>query len=651
MMDEIRSVELKDVHIDDEFWNRYTGLIRNTVIPYQWEALNDRVPGAEPSHAVRNFRIAAGDQEGEFGGLVFQDSDPAKWLEAVGYSLALYPDPQLEKAADGLIDLIGRAQQADGYLNTYYTLKEPGKRWSNLLECHELYCAGHMIEAAVSYYKATGKRKFLDIMCRYVDHIDTVFGPESGKLKGYDGHEEIELALIKLYEETGNDRYLKLAGFFIDERGSEPNFLVKEWEKRKGLSYWMKGLSPKPDPTYNQAHVPVREQTEAVGHAVRAVYLYSGMADLAYHTGDKKLKEACKILWNSIVNRRMYITGGIGSTYQGEAFTFDYDLPNDTAYQETCASIGLIFFAHRMLKLEPISIYADVLERALYNSVISGMGQDGRSFFYVNPLEVLPEACRKDPGKRHVKPERQKWYGCACCPPNIARLLASLGSYVYTNSGDTVYINLYIGGEAAIKLDAGTISIKQETSYPWKGDVRIKLNEVTGSEFTLAVRVPGWCHSTSMTINNKLVGIDTPVRNGYAYLKNTWKTGDIVELSFCMDAAFIGANPLIRKNAGKAAIQRGPLVYCLEEADNGSDLNEIEFNTNTILEPVFESDFFGGAVVIYGDAYRMDRSGWGENLYLPLGKRQQRQFRFRAVPYYLWANRGIGEMQVWTRFA
>jgi len=374
-----KTIPLKNVKIEDNFWSRYINLIHKVVIPYQWDILNDAVPDAESSHAIKNFRIAAGLEQGEFYGMVFQDSDVAKWLEAVAYILEINPDPELERKADEVIEIIAKAQQPDGYLNTYFTLKEPANRWTNLRECHELYCAGHMIEAAVAYYNATGKRKLLDVMCKFVDYIDSVFGTEPGKLRGYDGHQEIELALFKLYETTGEEKYLKLSKYFIDERGQEPYYFDIESEKRGNTVFFPD--HPTYSRIYNQTHLPVREQFTAEGHAVRAVYMYSAMADIAVETNDEVLFEACKRLWHNIVTKRMYITGAIGSASYGEAFTFDYDLPNDTAYAETCASIGLIFFAHRMLKSDINSNYADVIECALYNTVLSGIAQDGKSFF------------------------------------------------------------------------------------------------------------------------------------------------------------------------------------------------------------------------------------------------------------------------------
>lgn len=650
----------QQVRIGDDFWNGYSDLVRRTVIPYQWEALNDRIEGAEPSYAIRNFRIAAGLQEGEFGGLVFQDSDLAKWLEAVGYSLGNHPDPELEKIADEVIELIGRAQQEDGYVNTYFTIKEPGKRWTNLLDAHELYCAGHLIEAAVAYYRGTGKRKLLDIVCRFADYIDSVFGPEPGKLKGYCGHQEIELALVKLYETTGEKRYLKLSQFFIDERGSKPSYFVEEWERRGRTSHWVQGTVPAPNLEYNQSHLPVREQSVAVGHSVRAVYMYTAMADLARLTGDSQLRAACERLWNNVTRKQMYITGGIGSTHHGEAFSFDYDLPNDTVYAETCASIGLIFFARRMLQLEAKSEYADVMERALYNNVLGSMSRDGKHFFYVNPLEVWPEASAKNPGKHHVKPVRQKWFGCSCCPPNVARLLSSLNEYIYGSSpaDNRIYVHLYIGSEAQFVLaDAGLVGLKQQSALPWDGRVSFKVSlppdKESGAAFALALRVPAWFQSGKPVLTVGGQPIAYRVENGYAIVERTWSDGDEAVWQLPLETKLIAANPLIRANAGRAAIQRGPLVYCLEEADNGAPLASLCLAADAKLSERFDADLLGGCVVIEGDAIAADRSGWAEDTpYRPLGQGGgTKPVRFKAVPYYLWGNRTPGEMIVWIRTA
>jgi hypothetical protein len=643
---EYRALPLKRVGIDDGFWSKYAHLVRHTVLPYQWEALNDRIPDAAPSHAIRNFRIAAGLEEGEFGGMVFQDSDLAKWLEAVGYALASGPDPELEKLADGVIGLIGQAQREDGYVNTYFTIKEPEGRWTNLLDCHELYCAGHLIEAAVAYYENTGKRKLLDIMCRYADYIDSVFGREPGKIRGYDGHQEIELALVKLYQVTGEEKYLRLSRFFIDERGRQPSFFVEEWERRGRTGHWTRGRTNRPDLEYNQSHLPVREQSEAVGHSVRAVYMYTAMADLARLTGDSALREACRRLWTNITRRRMYITGGIGSTHHGEAFTFDYDLPNDTVYAETCASIGLIFFAQRMLLMEPCSEYADVMERALYNNVIGSMSLDGKHYFYVNPLEVWPEASDKNPGKRHVKAVRQKWFGCSCCPPNVARLLSSLGQYIYTSAEDTIYTHLFIGGKATFDLAGGQVKLRQQSGLPWNGNVRFEVDPLNAGEFTLALRIPDWSAQPKLRING--ADAEYTVEKGYALVKRQWSAGDAVDWELPMEVQLIQANPNVRANAGKAAIQRGPLVYCLEETDHGSPLSALSLSPDAALNPRYEEELLGGAVVIEGEGRMDDTSSWDGRLYLPL-RRKTRRAPIRAIPYFLWGNRTPGEMTVWIR--
>ena len=377
-----------EVTVKDSFWSPIMETTRKQMIPYQWKALNDEIPDIEPSHCIQNFRIAAGLEKGEFQGKVFQDSDVAKWIEAAAYSLKWHPDKALEKQIDETIDLIVMTQQPDGYIGTYYTINGLEKRWTNVMRHHELYCAGHMLEAAVAYYGVTGKRKFLDAMIRFVDYIDTVFGLEEGKIHAYPGHEVIEMALMRLYQITQDEKHLRLAKYFIDERGKQPCYFEGEIKKYGNVYPWADSYFQF---NYYQAGAPVREMKDAVGHAVRAVYLYSGMADVARETGDERLYEACTAMWDSIVNRRMYITGAIGSSAYGEAFTIDYDLPGDLVYGETCASVGMVFFAQRMLKMKPEGEYADIMERLLYNGTISGMALDGKSFFYVNPLEVYPE--------------------------------------------------------------------------------------------------------------------------------------------------------------------------------------------------------------------------------------------------------------------
>ncbi|MBQ8827255.1 MAG: glycoside hydrolase family 127 protein, partial [Oscillospiraceae bacterium] len=479
----------------DGFIGKYQKLIKETVIPYQYSVLCDEAPDTEKSHVVQNFINAGKAVRGEdigdgFYGMVFQDSDAAKWIEAVAYSLSVMPDSELEATADKLIDIIAEAQDNDGYLNTYFTIKDKEKRWTNLLEGHELYCSGHMMEAACAYYEATGKRKLLDVMMKNTEHIYNRFITE--KHEGFPGHPEVELALMKMYRCTGDEKCLELAEYFINARGCDPDFYKKEKEARD----WTVWGNNAEDNNYQQSGKPVREQTDATGHAVRAVYLYTGMADLAAETDDKELYNACRTLWNSITKRRMYITGGIGSTVNGEAFTVDYDLPNDTAYAETCASIGLMFFASRMLENEISGEYTDIMEKAFYNTVLAGMQLDGKRFFYVNPLEIIPGISGAASTHWHTLTQRPKWYACACCPPNVARLITSFGKYAYGENKDTAYCHLYAAG----KVEFGNgIKLTCETEYPYGFTVTYKIEKGGKS----AIRIPSWSKKYSLTINGE----------------------------------------------------------------------------------------------------------------------------------------------------
>lgn len=632
--DEIQSVALRDVQVADGFFSRYADLVREEVIPYQWEALNDRIPGAEKSGCLRNFRIAAGQEAGEFTGMVFQDSDIGKWLEAVAYSLTTHPDAALERTADEVIELLEAAQREDGYLDTYFIVKDPKNRWKCLRDCHELYCAGHLLEGAVAYWQATGKDRFLNVMRRYVDYIATVFGRGEGQMRGYPGHEEIELALCKLYDVTGEKKYLDLAAYFIDERGRDPKYFLEERKTRGDAFHWegndAQGME------YFQSHAPVREQKEAVGHAVRAVYLYSGMADVAMRTGDEGLLEACRRLYRNIADKRLYVTGAIGSTYIGEAFTFDYDLPNDTAYAETCASVGLIFFMKRMLEADGAAEYGDMMERALYNTVLAGMAMDGKSFFYVNPLEVFPEADEKDPSKRHVKTVRQKWFACACCPPNVARLLADLGSYIYRRKGSAVTADLFIGSRLALP---GGAELIQTSEVPFGGKVTFTLRGAAQG-FSLRVRCPEWAEGVTCT---------APCRkeNGYIAIQKDWQDGDSVTLVFGMEPRRIYANPLVRQDAGKVCLMRGPLVYCLEEADNGANLHLLRLPEGEPVEAVRgEGALFGMTLLRAKGRHFVPH---GSRLYAPDRQGREEEARLTFVPYFAWGNRDKGEMAVYVR--
>jgi DUF1680 family protein len=543
----------------------------------------------------------------------------------------------LEAKVDHYIELMEKAQAKDGYLNSYYLTTAPRERWTDLRVMHELYGAGHLMEAAVAYSQATGKRKMLDIMCRYADHIDRTFGPKKGQKRGYPGHEEIELALVKLYRTTRNQKYLALAKYFIDERGRLPHYFTLEAKKRG---------EPNPAPSgfrYQQAHLPVRQQKTADGHAVRAVYLYAGMADVAAETNDQQLLAACRTLWRNIEEKRMYITGGIGSTAKGEAFTFDYDLPNETAYAETCAAIGLVFFAQRMLNIDKDRRYADVMERALYNGVLSGVSLDGKRFFYGNPLTVFPEA--KKLAGDNTAAFRQKWFGCACCPPNIARMLASLGSYIYSTSNRTIHTHLYIGGSADLKFGNNPVHLTQITDYPWSGSVSIMVKPEKPVSFTLALRLPAWCQNPRVSVNGKSIVLAKITKKGYAHITRKWNSGDVVDLTLPMSVERIYSHSSVRMNAGKVALRHGPLVYCLEEKDNGPGLAQITLPTDSKLNAK-RSSLFGGSVTITGNALRIKGPANNDPLY-SRNKPATKKVKLTAIPYCLWNNRGNGEMLVW----
>ena len=665
-----KAMALKDIQITDGFFQKLMETVRTEVIPYQWEALNDRVEGAAPSFCMRNFKVAAElgekrrrlgleqlptyptnifnlvpetmDQlEDRFYGFVFQDSDFAKWIEAVGYSLAQKPDPQLERIADEAIDIVCAAQYEDGYLDTFYIINNPKERFTNLKDHHELYCLGHLIEGAIAYYQGTGKDKLLKAAMGYADCVVQHFGPEEGKCKGYPGHEIAELALARLYEVTGESRYLKLSQFFIDQRGHQPYYFTLEQKDKPEEE----GSPEKYH--YYQSHRPVREQEDAAGHAVRAVYLYSGMAEVAKHTLDDGLFAACERLWDNIEHRKLYINGGIGASPEGEAFSYDYYLPNDKMYNETCASIGLIFFARRMLEITPKARYGDVMERALYNGVISGMALDGKSFFYVNPLEVEPEGCKKDAQRKHVALPRQKWFGCACCPPNLARLISSIASYAYSEKEDTIYMHLYIGGNIHKKVGDKSVQLQVESDYPWKDEIKVTLGMEEDTDFTIAVRIPGWCSNAKLQVNGKDAIAER--KDGYAYLSRVWSHGDVISLIVPMKPMYYQANTKVRADIGKVALLRGPMVYCLEEADNGADLHLLEVDVKASIVEKPEQGSLGEIIRLQAKGRRIAENREGL-LYQPFEGYNYREVSLHYIPYYAWCNRGVGEMTVYTRW-
>lgn len=616
------------VRFNDKFWAPRMAINRKVTLPVEYENM-------ERTGHIGAWTWEPGQPKTPH---IFWDSDLAKWIEAVAYSLADKRRAKLEKKVDDAVALMEEAQAADGYLNSHFLKVEPEKRWWNIRDKHELYCAGHLIEAAVAYFKATGKRRLLDIMLRYVDYIARVFGTGKGQTRGYCGHPEIELALIRLYKVTGDRKHLDLARYFVDQRGTIPNFFREEGRKNGEKKPF--DLVPMVD------HLPLRKQSEAAGHAVRAGYIYSAMVDVAMETGDKELMDACRKIWRSIAERQMYVIGGVGSSRFQERFTFDYDLPNEEAYAETCANVALMFFTHRLLQSEPDGKYTDVIERALYNGILSGVSLDGKKFFYDNRLASHPEYYRYHEQK---EPFRKEWFGCACCPPNIARVLASLGGYVYSQGKDEVFVHLYVQGEAEIDVGGGKIVIRQSTNYPWDGRVMISVEPRRPVQFALALRIPGWCRKAALKVNGKAVRVESVTRKGYARIEREWAKGDRVALELAMPVELIEAHPAVRHDAGMVAIQRGPIVYCLEEVDNGANLADIRLARRPGLKARFDARLLGGVTAITGAGVRRDTANWRNQLYRPVGLSKEKTMRIKAIPYYAWNNRGVGEMIVWIR--
>lgn len=635
------TLPLNDLRVDDAFWTRYTTLAAGQMIPYQYQALNDAAPDAAPSHCIRNLRVAVGLEEGTFEGFVFQDSDLAKWLEAVAYSLSYRPDAALEACADELIELIALAQKDNGYLNTYFSILHPGQQYCNLKEGHELYTAGHFIEAAVAYYRVTGKRRFLDLMCACADHICRVFRqPEyAGAVPG---HEEIELALVKLAEATGNDDYGRMALEFVDRRGQNPNYLSGEHLLPRFVDVWHDRNPYLPE--YGQTHRPVREQTTAEGHAVRALYLYSAMADLAGRYDDNGLLEACKTLYRNIVDRRMYITGGVGSSGVLERFTTDFDLPNDTGYCESCASIALALFCRRMARITGEAAYMDTAELALMNTVLAGTALDGKSFFYVNPLEVVPAACLPATDKNHVKPVRQKWFGCACCPPNIARTLASLGEYLFFGDGEDLWVNMFAGGTYQVELGGKSVRMDIRTEMPCSGVTELRFRGDGPIRGTLRLRLPDYARAPGLELNGKLCPVS--VEKGYLLLPLEGEES-VVRYCFKMPAELVYADPRVWQDAGKCAVKKGPLVYCLEQQDNGENLAALLLDGSAPLEERFDPALLGGSMTVTARGFRLKRAG--DTLYTAAPPTLE-PCSLRFVPYCFWGNRVPGEMAVWVRY-
>ena len=555
---------------------------------------------------------------------IFWDSDIAKWIEAAAYLLMDARDPEIEKIVDDCVDKIEAHQRPDGYFNIYFDTCEPEARLTRYTE-HELYDLGHLIEAAVAYRDATGKDKLLNLMIKYAELIDRVFRVEHSA--GYDtpGHEEIELALFKLYRATGDEKWLTLMRYFIDARGTSS----------RDKTYSVMGKN-----SYSQAHKPVREQETAEGHSVRACYLYSGMADLAWQDGDEGLKRACEKLFANIAHRRMYVTGGVGSSHVGEAFTIDYDLMNRTAYAETCAALALALFARRMSRISPKAEYADVAELALYNGMLAGISLDCESFFYENPLEVHPDIIdfnRYYASARDHMPitRRVRVFECSCCPPNVLRIIGSIGDFAFTQSEQALYVHHYMEIDADTRFGA----VSMRTGYPFDG--RIELVPAPGA-YALALRVPGWAKQFALSVNGEQA--EYALRDGYAYLERTWAEGDRVVLELQLSVRLVQGHPALHEDCGRVTVMRGPIVYCLEEADNGKYLKDIKIAGG---EPEIEWD---GALNVPAILLPATRREWndGDTLYAEFGEIRRSPVTAKFIPYFAWANRDEGEMLVWT---
>lgn len=595
----------------------------------------DQIDPDRPVPAVRMpFHRRADGTPDTVNVQMFWDSDVAKVIETAAYSLYRRADPVLEEKIDAIVEMFRKLQEPDGYLNSWFIRMQPGGRWTNLRDCHELYCAGHLMEAAVAYFHSTGKRTLLDVLCRYADHIDRHFGPNDGQLRGYCGHEEIELALVRLFRATGERRYLNLAKYFIDERGRQPHYFDQEAAARGADPAQFRHGTYE----YNQSHKPVREQERVVGHAVRAMYLYSGMADIAAEFGDDTLTDTLDTLWDDLTEKQMYVTGGIGPAASNEGFTADYDLPNESAYAETCASVGVMMWSSRMLGRGPDRRYTDVMERALYNGTLSGLSIDGSRFFYDNPL-----ASR---GGHH----RWQWHRCPCCPPNVGRTVAAIGTYFYGVSDREIAVHLY--GESTAELTvAGTrVVVEQRTDYPWDGTVRLTVTPDRATRFALLVRVPGWAHGASLDLNGERQDETALTSGGYYRIEREWQAGDALVLELPMPLRALRAHPKVLADRGRVALARGPLVYCAEATDNGEDLAGLVVPADLTEARTTTAQGLGQAVAMEVPLLRETWTGITDALYREEAPALE-TVDARLVPYYLWDNREAGPMMVWMRAA
>jgi len=632
----IQSVPFTQVSLTDQFWLPRIQTNRTVTIPASFER-------CESTGRVKNFIMAA-QKQGKFcTRYPFDDTDTYKTIEGASFSLALYPDPKLETYIDSLITIIGNAQEPDGYLYTSRTINPAvvhswsGKeRWEKERELsHELYNAGHLYEAAVAHFMATKKRNLLDIAVKNADLVCSVFGP--GKRSVAPGHEVVEMGLVKLYRVTAKKEYLSTAKFFIEARGHYTGYDSKSNDPWKNGAYW-------------QDHLPVVQQEEAIGHAVRAGYLYAAMADVAALTGDDSLQRAVDKIWNNLVEKKLYVQGGAGAIGNGERYGNNYELPNATAYNETCAAIANVYWNHRMFLLHGDAKYMDLLEKILYNGLLSGIGLDGKSFFYTNAMQITN-------GFKHADIElsRSGWFECSCCPTNLVRLIPSIPGYVYAQKEDNVFVNLFINGTATFNVNKQPIQITQQNQYPWDGDLGFTIQTNTPNAFTLRIRIPGWAKQQAMPsrlywfanasaasqIPIKVNGqtIEYVIENGYALIRRTWKKGDRVSMQLPMEIRKVKADTNLTDNIGKLALQRGPIVYCAEWADNNGKVANLLLPESSALTAAFKPDLLQGVTVLQGELPAVIIEN-GNSI-------STRKQPFTAIPYYSWANRGLGEMTVW----
>lgn len=604
----LKPIPIEHVKIIDKFWAPRLKTLREETLPSQYNLM-------EETGRIDNFRRAAGKVKGPFRGAYYNDSDVYKWVEATCLTLAYEHDQKIATLLTNVIDEIVAAQDEDGYLNTYFTYEKKRLRWTNLRDMHELYCAGHLFQAAIAYHRSTGEKELLTTAVRFADHIASVFGP--GKRRGTPGHPEIEMALVELYRETRKEEYLELAQFFLDQRG-----------------YGLIGGS-----IVLIDHKPFRQLDEIVGHAVRAIYLCCGATDIFMETGERELYETLEKLWKNMVYKRMYVTGGVGSRHAGEAFGDDYELPNRRAYSETCASVANVMWNWRMLLATGESRFTDIMELALYNAALAGISLNGREYFYVNPLA--------DRGRHR----RQRWFGCACCPPNIARLLASVPGMIYSTSDNAIWVHLYVASVARIELKGNEVRITQETEYPWDGRIDVTVEPSKDDEFSLYLRIPGWCRAATVNVNGRKVRKSVKPST-YLEISRVWGTGDRVEIELDMPVTLLKSHPYVLNNNYRVAIKRGPVVYCLEQADNPEyDVWNIAIVPETKFTATYEPELLGGVVVIEGNGIGLDISAWNNKLYAEMDEVQVKAIpvKFKAVPYYAWANRSPGPMIVWIQ--